>query len=148
VQLVRSGWPYLSDDELLLDLVDGSVEARGFRSFFAVSAGQHEPFKHCFEPETIPGSQRTETTLPRVLLFMRLTDDQDSRFAKLTQSETMARLIRACPWATYDIAIAGANLELLSALARQASGFDLHAGLDLLEPDHAAELFLKALRAS
>ncbi len=38
LQLAMAGWPYLSDDELLLSLVDGEVEARGFRSFFAVSS--------------------------------------------------------------------------------------------------------------
>jgi hypothetical protein len=54
----------------------------------------------------------------------------------------MTRLIRSCPWATYDTSIAGANLELLSTLARQAIGFDLSAGRDLLEPDFAKLLFL------
>ena len=141
LQLVRSGWPYLSDDELLLSLADGLVEARGFRSFFAVSAGKQEPLKHCFEPETVFGSQRRETMLPRVLLFIRLTGEHDSHFNKLTQSETMTRLIRACPWATYDTSIAGANLELLSTLARQATGFDLAAGRDLLESDFARLFF-------
>src|SRR5262249_9668836 len=51
VQLATAGWSYLSDDELLLSLVAGTVEARGFRSFFAMRTGQEgEPFKHCFEP--------------------------------------------------------------------------------------------------
>jgi hypothetical protein len=62
---------------------------------------------------------------------------------KLTQAETMTRLLRACPWATYDTSIAGANLKLLSSLARQANGFNLSAGRDLLDPGHAS-LFLKA----
>jgi len=52
----------------------------------------------------------------------------------------MMRLIRACPWATYDTSIASANLEVLSALARQAIGFDLVAGRDLLVPGFASEL--------
>jgi len=52
----------------------------------------------------------------------------------------MMRLIRACPWATYDTAIASANLVVLSALARQATGFDLSAGRDLLVPGRGAEL--------
>jgi hypothetical protein len=52
----------------------------------------------------------------------------------------MMRLIKACPWATYDTDIAGANLEALSALARQATGVNLSAGRDLLVHGHAAEL--------
>ena len=141
VQLATAGWSYLSDDELLLSLVDGEVEARGFRSFFAMSAGkQSGPFKHCFEPDTVFGARRTPQVLPRLVLFTNLYKQSESRLSRLTQTETMMRLIRACPWATYDTSIASANLEVLSALARQATGLDLVAGRDLLVPGFAAEL--------
>jgi len=141
VQLATAGWSYLSDDELLLSLEDGAVEARGFRSFFAMSTGKEgEPFKHCFEPDTVFGARRTSQVLPRLVLFTRLNNESESRLNKLTQTETMTRLIRACPWATYDIAVASANLEVLSALARQATGFDLAAGRDLLVPGFASDL--------
>ena len=133
LQLVKSGWSYLSDDELLLSLVDGAVEARGFRRFFAVSeAGAG--LKHCFEPA---GSKPAAGAFPRALLFTRLNNESRSELSKLTPSETMARLLRACPWATYDKSIANANLELLSTLARQANGFALSAGRDLLDPGFA-----------
>jgi hypothetical protein len=136
-----TGWPYLSDDSLLLSLVDGEVEARGFRTFFAVRAGAADTsFKNCFEPEGLFESPRVEKVSPGCLLFIRLNGKRRSRLVKLSQAETMARLIRACPWATYDTAIAGANLEVLSTLARQATGFHLYAGRDLLMSNHAAEL--------
>lgn len=141
LQLGMMGWPYLSDDNLLLSLVDGEVEARGFRAFFAVRAGAVEmPFKDCFEPEGRLGSRRREKVSPGSLLFIRLNGERKSRLVKLTQAETMTQLIRACPWATYDTAVAGANLEMLSTLARQATGFHLSAGRDLLVSNHAAEL--------
>ena len=140
LRLAMSGWPYLSDDELLLSLVNGEVEARGFRSFFAVSTSTDNQFKTCFEPEQVVGSRRRETAAPGVLLFTRLSGARQSQLSKLTQAETMVRLIRACPWATYDTSIAGANLEILSALARQTSAFDLFAGLDLLQPEYASDL--------
>jgi hypothetical protein len=139
VQLATAGWSYLSDDELLLSLVDGAVEARGFRSFFAMST-EGGPLKQCFEPDTVFGAQRTPHVLPGAVLFTSLNHEAKSRLSKLTQTETMMRLIRACPWATYDTSIASANLEVLSALARQANGFDLAAGRDLLVPGFAAEL--------
>jgi hypothetical protein len=60
----------------------------------------------------------------------------------------MTRLLRACPWATYDRSVAGDNLELLSTLARQARGFDLSAGRDLLNPGYAASLLSAALNPS
>ena len=140
LQLVQDKWSYLSDDELLLSLEGGVVEARGFRSFFAVSTAD-AAFKKCFEPE----AKRIEHASPRLLLFISLNGQSHSELSKLTQAETMTRLIRACPWATYDRSIAGANLELLSALARQAKGFDLTAGSDLLEPGFAASLVKSAL---
>lgn len=161
LQLAMAGWEYLSDDELLLSLDDGEVEARGFRSFFAVSGatalaagfggsepveGPNGPFKTCFEPEAVFTSQRRLKASPDVLLFISLTGEQKSRFNQLTQPETMARLIRACPWATYDTSIAGANLKVLSRLARQTSAFDLNAGRDLLEPGCASDLLSNATR--
>jgi hypothetical protein len=138
VQLASAGWSYLSDDELLLSLDDGAVEARGFRSFFAMSTG--DAFKQCFEPDTVFGARRTPKVLAGRVLFTSLNNESESRLSKLTQTETMMRLIRACPWATYDTSIASGNLEVLSALARQANGFDLAAGHDLLVPGFASDL--------
>ena len=140
LKLGLAGWSYLSDDNLLLSLVDGEVEARGFRSFFAVRGPRDKSSRNCFEPEGVFKSPRREKMSPGVLLFIRLSGEAKTRLVKLTQAETMARLIRACPWATYDTAIAGANLEVLSALARQATGFNLSAGRDLLMSNRAAEL--------
>jgi hypothetical protein len=140
LRLGLAGWPYLSDDNLLLSMVDGEVEARGFRNFFAVRAGAQGTFKNCFKPERLIASPRREKTSPGSLLFIRLSGEEQTQLSKLTPAETMARLIRACPWATYDTAIAGANLEVLSTLARQATGFNLSAGRDLLIGGRAAEL--------
>ena len=119
------------------------MEARGFRSFFAVSQ-EGAALKHCFEPEVAFGSKRASKAAPGLLLFTQLNGESKSEVRKLTQAETMMRLIRACPWATYDTAIASANLEVLSALARQATAYELFAGRDLLEPGYAAK-FLTAL---
>ncbi len=143
LQLAKAGWPYLSDDELLLSLVDGEVEARGFRSFFALRDQASGPFKTCFEPEAVFASQRRASAVPGLLLFISVSGEQKSEFNCLTQAETMMRLIRACPWATYDTSIAAANLAVLSGLARQTSAFDLFAGRDLLEPNYAADLLTR-----
>ena len=138
-QLAMAGWPYLSDDEVLLSLVEGKVEVRGFRSFFAVRGAA--ALKTCFEPDDVFASGRRLQASPAVLLFTSLSGEQKTRLNRLTQAESMTRLIRACPWATYDTSIASANLKLLSILARQTIAFDLHAGRDLLEPGCAASLF-------
>lgn len=146
LQLAMAGWPYLSDDELLLSLVDGEVEARGFRSFFALS-GTNEVWKTCFEPDNVFPAQRRRRAIPGLLFFTGLSGEQNTQLNKLTQAETMTRLIRACPWATYDTSVAGANLEVLSKLARQSRGFDLYAGRDLLEPEYASDLLSRYARA-
>jgi hypothetical protein len=156
LQLALAGWPYLSDDELLLSVVDDVVEARGFRSFFAVTGAtadvigirrDSEQLKMCFEPNAVFGSAHRTSAVPGVLFFIRLSGEEKTELVKLSQAETMTRLIRACPWATYDAAIASANLEVLSKLARQTSAFDLRAGRDLLEPNFASELLSRYVEA-
>jgi hypothetical protein len=148
LQLARAGWSYLSDDELLLSLHGEEVEARGFRSFFALApADASSSLKTCFEPASVFHSSRTACIAPKFLLFTAISGANETQLHKLTQAETMSRLIRACPWATYDTAIAGPNLALLSRLARQANGFDLMAGTDLLEPDRAAEIISAVCRS-
>jgi hypothetical protein len=134
LQLVLAGWAYLSDDEVLLSLVDDVVEARGFRSFFAVRNGGR--FKECF----VPDAKRASHASPGLVLFTQVNGGSESEVRRLTQAEAMMRLIRACPWATYDASIASANLAVLSALARQATAYEIFAGRDLLQSGHAAEL--------
>jgi len=85
--------------------------------------------------------------VPRFVFFASISGAEQTQIAELPQAETMARLIRACPWATYDTTIAGANLKLLWRLARQAKGFDLAAGTDLLEPDQASRIIRAACQA-
>lgn len=142
-QLASAGWSYLSDDEVLLSATDGQVEARGFRSFFALADAPASTFKNYFEP----AGTRIPQTVPQFLLFTTVSGASDTQLHELTQPETMVRLIRACPWATYDTAVAGPNLELLSKLARQAKGFALSAGADLLEPGNAARSISDACHA-
>jgi hypothetical protein len=147
--LAHAGWSYLSDDEVLLSLNEGVVEARGFRSFFAlrdVAAAGRFAFRNVFEPAGIFSAPRTQQSVPGWVLFTTINKGDESRLRHLPQMETMTRLIRACPWATYDTAIAPANLELLSRLARQVTAFDLSAGTELLEPARAAEFVLNHLR--
>jgi hypothetical protein len=152
-QLARAGWGYLSDDELLLSLNEEIVEARGFRSFFALApansptADSKSSLKACFEPADVFHAARAASVTPRFLLFTTISGANQTQLHKLTQAETMSRLIRACPWATYDTAVAGPNLELLSRLARQAQGHNLLAGTDLLEPDRAAQIISAVCRA-
>ena len=71
LQLATAGWSYLSDDELLLSLVDGEVEARGFRSFFALHQRSGESFEALFRTRWCFGTPRTTTVIPRLCFFTR-----------------------------------------------------------------------------
>jgi hypothetical protein len=143
LQLATAGWSYLSDDELLLSLNEDTVEARGFRSFFALAVAPGS-LKTRFEPLSAFSAPRVSQAVPRFLFFTSISGEETTRARELAQTETMTRLIRACPWASYDTAVAGPNLELLSRLARQARGFDLAAGNDLLDPGSASGIISSA----
>lgn len=143
LQLATAGWGYLSDDELLLSLNGEAVEARGFRSFFALAPAAPSAdgaLKTYFEPAGFFAAPPVTRAAARFVLFTAISGTDETHLRELTQPEIMTRLIRACPWATYDTAIAGANLQLLSRLARQVKGFDLRAGTDLLEPRRASRI--------
>jgi hypothetical protein len=155
-QLAASGWKYLSDDELLLTVEQDQVVARGFRDFFALSAEAMAASgvvfggaisgdaKTRFEPVAVFGQKAVESVIPRALIFTSISGKVETQVVELSQTETMSRLLRACPWATYDREIARENLKVLSHLARQSAGFDLVAGRDLLAPGYADE-FLKSI---
>ena len=151
LQLAQSGWGYLSDDELLLSLAEEEVEARGFRSFFALTTASADvpanSLKTCFEPANVLAMPPVERAVPRFLLFTAVSGASETQVQELAQTETMSRLVRACPWATYDAAVAGPYLKLLSQLARQARGFELLAGKDLLEPGKASQIIRAACEA-
>jgi hypothetical protein len=150
-QLASAGWQYLSDDALLLRGAAAEVvEACALRREFAVTeqtvaAGVLEgfeellkepvpfdPLKRRFKPHAVFPEGFSETCVPRALCFPVITDEPLSRVRRLTQAETMRGLLRMCPWACYDRPAAAKHLGLLARLARQAAGFELHAGRDLL----------------
>ena len=162
-QLASAGWQYLSDDALLLRGGDSGVEACALRREFAVTeqtvaAGVLEgfeellkepapfdPLKRRFKPHTIFPEGFAESCAPRALFFPVITDEPASRARRLTQAETMRELLRMCPWACYDRPAAATHLGLLARLARQAAGFALRAGRDLLGDADYSSNYLRGL---
>jgi hypothetical protein len=162
-QLASAGWRYLSDDALLLRGGGELVEACALRREFAVTeqtvaAGVlegfeemlHEPvpfdpLKRRFKPHTVFPEGFSESCVPRALFFPVITDEPASRARRLTQPETMRGLLRMCPWACYDRPAATTHLGLLARLARQAEGFELHAGRDLLGDAEYSSSYLRGL---
>ena len=161
-QLTSAGWRYLSDDSLLLYQKDEQIEAQALRRVFALSvetfsAGRIEnldaleletvpldPLKKRFEPRAVFPDRFVESCRPASLVFSRLTREAGSSALSLSRSETMARLIRMCPWACYDKPAAPEHLNLLAALARQARGHELLAGTDLFGDAEYASNYLRS----
>jgi hypothetical protein len=149
-QLARAGWNYLSDDSLLLRDGGAHVLAHALRRVFAVTeptvaAGllngfeelltepaPFDPLKRRFEPQEVFPQRFAESCIPRAIFFPIITQKASSRARSLSQAETMRRLLRMCPWACYDRHAAKAHLGMLARLARQAEGYELLSGIDLI----------------
>lgn len=163
-QLASAGWRYLSDDTLLLRESGPLVEARGLRRAFAVTVptaaaglrglegllgepAAYDPLKRRFEPEAAFPRRFAASCLPRAVFFPSVTLEPSSRARRISQAETMSRLVRMCPWACYDRQSARAHLGVLARLARQAAGFELFAGTDLMgEVKYASDFLRRSAR--
>ena len=158
VHLAAAGWPFLTDDVLLLSQEAGEVAAWPLRRCFAVtsetlaasrflqtraaldSVSVPDDDKRLFVPHGVFAAEFKDNCVPGMLFFSELTGAAHSRVARLSRSETMARLIRMSPWSCYDRSTAAEHLAVLSALVRQCAGYSLLAGTDLLDPDASVRL--------
>lgn len=159
IRLAASGWGYLSDDMLVLEGEGPLVRARALRRVFAVTEGaldglgmpelfaalgaqvNSDRSKRRLEPDVGFPGRFVADCVPRALCFAKVTGESRSRLEKLSQAEAMRRLIRHCPWASYDHGTGREHLGVLGRLAGQCSAFLLHGGSDLLdEPSRAPEL--------
>lgn len=163
VQLASAGWPFLTDDVLLLSEEGVEVKAWPLRRCFAITSEtlaasnflrasaslsytQRERDKNKdkkqFLPHRVFDSEFKEQCVPKTLFFSKISGGERSQVSRLSSAETMARLIRMSPWSCYDRATATEHLAILSALVKQSTGYSLLAGKDLLDPTRAAELIL------
>ena len=158
VHLAAAGWPFLTDDVLLLGQVADAVQAWPLRRSFAITSetfaasrflqtrtsfdpiGVQEDEKRLFVPHGVFAAGFRDTCVPGTLVFPELSGGSRSRVFRLSAGEAMARLIRISPWSCYDRATAAGHLAVLSALARQARAYSLLAGTDLLDAESSTEL--------
>ncbi len=159
LRLAVAGWRYLSDDMLVLREDAEGLHAEGFRRVFAVTeptlAGCElpglaaalgapfisDPSKRRLEPGVVFPGAYAPSCRPRALFFSTVTGADETRLTPMSPQVAMQRLVRFCPWATYDRHAAPDYLRVLARLANQCRAFELHAGRDLLlEPARTAEL--------
>lgn len=155
-QLAAAGWPYLSDDVLVLGDRNNQIAAWPVRRCFAVtqqtlSLSQFLQTRVSFVPSETREKARfspldvfvsgfKESCTPRSLFFSQITNDEQSRISPLSPGEMMTRLLRMSPWSCYDQSTAREHLSALARLVKQCKGFDLFAGRDFLAPDKSSSV--------
>jgi hypothetical protein len=167
VRLAQSGWRYLTDDVIMLGEEAGSrITAHGLRRVFALTEAtidscdpphleraartriECDPRKRQLDPLVMFPSAFSRRSVPRTLFFPVITGEAASRVDKLAQSEAMARLMRMCPWSSYDAPVARTHLRVLSLLARQCDSYSIESGRDIIErPGFASELLSAHMKA-
>jgi len=154
--LASCGWRYLSDDTLLLREADQNIEVVALRRFFALtvatiaaakiqSSGVVRSAKERITPQDHFSSTQVQTATPRAIFFTSVAPEQSSRAVPLTAKESMMRLLRLCPWASYDKPTSVAHLGVLGRLANSTAAFQLYAGADLLERPSRAEQLIHSV---
>ncbi len=161
--LASRGWSYMTDDALLLNDEDSVIKARGIRKFFAASQVTlasssllnrpevlggtmlSDPNKRRLEPAVAFPGQFVTSCKPSALFFSSISQQARTEVLPITQAETMSRLIRSNPWASYDRLTAKNHLRVLSRLSTQCRAYSFRAGLDLLSDPLLAETLLVPL---
>jgi hypothetical protein len=161
-QLARCGWRYLSDDILLLKEVERTIEVWAFRRFFALTADtvaavklsrvnvkEVAGAKERVSPQEHFETDPVEHALPGTIIFPTVTREANSHLTRLTSTQTMTRLLRLCPWASYDKPTSLGHLRMLGSLAHSTSAFELLAGTNILDdPKLAAEVIYSVISES
>lgn len=161
--LAVDGWKYLTDDTLVLEDRGGTIEARGLRKAFAlsaktlnalgtphVSAGLRDPIssdpsKRRVEPKFAFPDSWVSSCIPQALLFASITQNALTSIKRLPSHDAMVRLIKFNPWASYDTVTGPDHLKVLNRLINQCRAYSLQAGLDILNDPAAARRLLMPL---
>lgn len=146
-QLVRQGWSYLSDDSILLQQRNATIEAVAFRRHFGLDPDARDRFpevathwsaqltdvdKRCVPMDALYPEQAADRCVPRLLVFPELVAETESRLVPLRKSEAMLRLVAQSALVTLDAAWTPAHLDALKTLVNQAASYRLFAAADLL----------------
>jgi hypothetical protein len=162
LRLAAAGWRYMSDDLLTVSSTEtGAVAARPLRRPFQTDAATlagcslphlqealgppipNDPDKRKLDPSVLFPGRLAAVAAPRVLCFPVVAEGaRESRVEPLARAEAMTRLVRMCPWSSYDLSAAREHLRLLERLVRQCRTYTLRAGRDIFDdPAAAARLF-------
>ena len=135
MNLVRAGWPYLSDDHVILARgADGSIGAEGWPKRFRVDAGWKEGVSLGQRVQVDPGAAwpgqwRREAPLAG-MIFPRVEAASTTILTRIHPADALGRAIRAMPWLFFDSPRAPALLDLLRGAAALPA-YELRLGADV-----------------
>jgi hypothetical protein len=134
LNLVTSGWDYLSDDQVVLSLErDGSLSAEGWLRPFHVdagwAAGTRGERRESVDPSSVgPGRWQRQATLAGTFV-LDLRPASLTKVEALSHAEVFAAIVRQTPWLLADSGKATTVLALLVAVT-QRPAFRLCLGSD------------------
>jgi hypothetical protein len=163
LNLVRSGWDYVSDDSVLLHLQDDAVTALSFRRDFCLDAAAadvfpplathewasppNDPVKWRVELDRLLPGRYIPSCQPNVLLFPRLCDSGPTRLSSISALEAFEIAAdQSIMGLAADAAGAMAHIEMIGRLISQCDSYRLLLGPDALsDPGLVSSLLAEAL---
>jgi hypothetical protein len=162
--LVQAGWSYLSDDAIVLQDSPDGIAALAFRRGFscppeflakhpwlqtpAQQARAVRGSKTLIDAEqAFPGRCRPRT-MPRVLLFPSIADQDQSSLAPLDSTHAMIALMQQSAGLLTDRVAAALQMGVLARLVQQTRSYRLLLGRDVYHhPDAVAAMLARAGKA-
>ena len=159
--LARHGWPFVSDDSVLLHVRGDAVEAVAFRRRFGLDADGRFPEieAHAMPQPTAPGKwsvdvtslcagQGRAATVPRLVVLPRVADAAESRVEPVRPAEAFGEVLSQIGTWRLDDAEAEVQFGLLARLLAQAPAVRLATGRDVFSaPERVAARLTVALTA-
>jgi hypothetical protein len=151
VTLIRNGWRFVSDDNLLLRDTPTGIVAWALRRYFTFDEAALDACNLRRFPDAIgqrvPGDRNkvrfyarrafpqsfVETCVPGVILFPAIGAEPQTRIEPVRPGDALARLLRQCPWATCDTAAAPDHVQALTNLIKQTRSYQVITGRDIFD---------------
>jgi len=146
--LIRSGWNYLSDDVNLIRTGRTGLALMAFQKGYSIDPDmvRHYPEignhldasfpngrKRILDMEALCPEQFTYRTVPRLILFPRITHQQESTLTPMNKATALVRLAENSGGIMVNRSMASAQMDTLKRLVDRTGCYQLLCGRDVLE---------------